>query len=270
MSITVRPTYAGRSGGHSLPNERKYTRLGTVTTTSIETEPAIILALGVPRVGDPFGPSDLGALCTNVAVEMDRDSELVWNVRAEYSTFHGDEQQQNEEPLLRPTIWRYTSVRGTRTQAKDAQDQAYENTHGDPLGSPPEMVYSTARYTITRNEPSFDSDDADDYANTVNDTPWYGKAAGKVLCEGIQAEEQWEGNHHFYVVVYTIHVDKKKWQPVEVANQGYKYGTPEEESTTLVWLNAAGGKWVGGTDPEADKYVEFNPWETKNLNDLSL
>jgi len=275
MTATFRWDYAGIAGKASVPNERKYTRKGTVTTDMAYTLPDVALVAGVPHKFDPFGPEDLGALCIGADISQDPVNQLIWRVSAEYSTMEaGDPAQNNQEnPILRPAIWKYQSVRATRAQATDRDGAVFQNTAGDPFNDPPEVVFSTARYTITKNYATFSGSTADNFANTLNNATWYGKAARTVLCEGITADEMWEGEHHFYTVTTTLHVDRNGWQPVKVQNVGYRVistGTTFVEMGALVWLRADGGLWVSGVDPVADKIREYNLWEERDFDDLNI
>lgn len=284
MSYTVTSSYSGRSGSWGEKNTRRYRRQFHLLSDSLLDETDVLLATGIPKYLDAYGPADLAALCTSIRADQDPENQWVWHVEAEYSTDLGEQQrrdQDNPNPLLRPAVWKYASVRATRTEPKDRRGNAYQNRAGQPFKSPPETPYATARYTITRNESSFSGDLADHYAWTVNSASWYGKPAGTVLCKGIEAEEVYEADYRFFRVSYSLHVDRNKWQPVQVANKGMLYKkqsdgkyylsadengiyTPEE-----IWLNAQGDKWTSA-NPESEKYIEFYPFDERDFSALAL
>lgn len=266
--ITFSEKYS-RKGQHHRTNHRDYTRVYVATVPTADqpaTEVDVLLATGCPKIFDVYGPQDLGAKCVDVSVEEDEGTNAVWTVTAEYTTDYGKEDQQNDNPLLRPAIWRYESVRGTRTEDQDKQGNAYETPAGEPYKTPPANIYSTSRYTITRNEATFASDTADYYAATVNDADWYGKAAGTVLLEGISADEQYEGEYHFFQVVYTIHVDRNGWSPVSVGSKGHKYlsGGNTLTSNTLIWVA------LDGTKSSSPVYQSFYPYDERDFSALQL
>lgn len=274
MAITVQYDYAGRSGKWTTANDRTYVRKFTATTDTLETEAAVLSATGTPKRFAYYGPDDLGARCTDVQVTHEPTNELLWRGVANYSTHYPDPiQNQNDNPLLRPAIWRYRTTRGTRTEARDRRGNAYETTAGEPMLNPPPFIYATARYTITRNQEFFSSADADQWAATVNSDTWYGKGPGFVLCEGIQGGETYEGEYHFYVVTFILHTNYHGWQPVEVANKGHVYldsSGEEQKSNTLVWLNADGEKWNADNDDEDDKYLDRYPYDEVSFNQFQL
>ncbi len=251
---------------------------GTTSELAALTTVHIAMAYGCPRRFDPYGPADLGSRCVQLKIDKVTGSGgSQWEIAAHYSTKFGNEDpdETEENPLLRPAKWRYSSQRATRTQERDAAGNVYENAAGKPFESPPVLNYATARYTITRNEATFNSLAAQNYANHVSSATWYGFAVGTVLCESIDAEEMREGEYHYYAVTYVVDVDTKYgWQPVEVANKGYQYyhGGEFLETPTghLEWLNSAGDLWVAGVDSEDEKFIDRYPYFTANLNDLSL
>ena len=273
MAITITSDYAGRSGT-STSKTTEYERRLTAVSDTIVAFADIAAAPACPKYMSVYGPEDLGARCVKLQIDEDANNELVYRIKANYSTDYGDpEQEEEENPLLRPAIWRYNTERGTKTLPHDRKGNYYETTAGEPFQSPPPIVYSTARYTITRNQSYFSSADADNWANTVNADTWYGKLPGTVLCEGIDADEKYEGKYHFFVVTFKLHVDRNNWSPVQVANRGSSYfaadGITRITTQTPVYLTAAGKLWTI-LDPLSDKYRDYYPYDEIPFSQFQL
>ncbi len=293
MTTTLVTDYAGESSQY-IGNTRNHTRKHTLTSDVVLTRPEIFLVTGVPHRWDPWGPDDLGALCTSVDVDDDSDNELVYRLTANYTSDFGgnnDPTQQDDNPLLRPTKWRYTSVRNHRTHHKDRRGNAYKNSAGQPFRSPPQVNYSTSRYTVVRAEATFNATLADNYASVVNTVAWYGKAPGTVLMESISAEEMWDGDAsaviNYWLVTYVLHVDRNGWQPVEVVSKGTFYydggfgaagtkkHTPNGEEVFLTVSDpkvATDGDKIPDADVEAGNidYVKFWPYDEKDITIFAL
>jgi hypothetical protein len=278
--------YAGETSDYSgdlSSNTRTYRLNKTAITTASVAREQILTHIECPKKWDPWGPDDLGALCIRLSVTQDPENELIWRIAAEYTNDFGDEDptQQHEDPLQRPTRWRYSSIRQTFTFHKDLNDKPFENAAAQPFRSPPAIVYSTSRYTITRPEATFSGTDAEEYSNTVNSAEWRGRAVGTVLLESITAEEKWEGTpgevKRYFLVTYTIHVNKRGWQPIEVANRGTFYyvgGIAAGKSPTPapdgreVWLDDTGDRVPNGSNLRF--YRNFDVYEEKDLTVFQL
>lgn len=286
MTHRLVKTYGGEASQYTAES-RNYTREFTLTADFVLDRQQIFAITGVPHRWDPWGPDDLGALCVGVDIDDERENELIYRIVATYTSAWGrdeDPQDQSDDPLLRRTKWRYASVPAKRTQHKDLRGNDYETAAGEPFRTPPQVNYSTTRYTIVRPEATFDSDLADAHASVVNTQPWYSKPPGTVLMESIQAEEQWEGDGsgaiNYWTVTYVVHVDPRFWQPVEVQNKGSFYfdgGFPAGTKTfpmdggqrtgEHVWLKAD-GDLLPDADPRI--YLDFFPYNEADLNVFNL
>ena len=278
MSLTIFNSYAGFDGGFSLKGYawyREYVRKGTAIATQHYTEAQVLMASGVPKLYDPYGPTDLGARCYSTRATRDPASQRVWRLVAKYKTLTANPKEQEKNPLARPAIWRYASIRGTRTMDKDRDGKVFRNTAGGEFRDVPEIVYSTSRYTVTRNELSFRANVAENVSNATNDGNWFGRKAGTVLCEGMQAEERYEGDYHYWVVTYVLHYDKYGWRPTEVLNTGKvvkdaqgKSTAPETDDGTIhgtyVMLNAA------GRETSTPYYEKFNLYDEADFGVMAL
>lgn len=290
MTAVSKDDYAGESSDYRstfTDVTRNYIRKGTVTSDVVMNREQIFLVTGVPHRGDPWGPDDLGAWCNGIAIDDDADNQLIYRWTATYTNDWGkeDPDDQQNDPRLRRTKWRYTSQAAQRTQAKDAKGKAYQTTAGEPFRTPPVIRYATGRYTVTRPEATFSSDIADSFAMTVNTAPWYGKPANTVLLEGIQADDHYDGDAggkiYYWLVTYTLHVDRHGWNNVEVANKGSYYfdgaGFPVGNKTfpkqngvasgEIVWLSGVGGLLA---DNAARTYIEFDPYDEADINFFNL
>ncbi len=286
MTIIIKPVYASQSASHTLDNfayvneyMRQFVAITSLPPNQSYEDTEILAATGVPRRFDPFGPDDLGALCVSVTAKHAADTDTVWNIEAKYKTQSASPGDQKENPLERPTKWRYSSVRGTRTVDKDRDGKPFLNTAGGMFRDAPEIIYSTSRYTVTRNQLGFRAEVADTVSNTVNITPWFGKSPGTVLCEGIQGDEQYEGEYHFWTVTFVFHWDRYGWRPTEVLNMGRRQllvaNGDEDEPTsasgvydgTFVKL-AEDGTALGPQDEPW--YEKFNLYDEEHFEKLVI
>lgn len=264
MGIEVYELY-GNTGAAKAVGERTYKRHYVVFVDDDSlpvTETDISLASGAPRRFDSLGPQDAGALLTDLSIDEDKGCANILWMTATYTTYHGDQEEQHPNPLLRPVEWDYETVKTTRTDARDRRGNAYETTAGEPFASPPEFTYAVSRWTATVNVPTFSDGMAETFAYAVNSVAFKGKAPGTVLCDGITASDEQENGFDFWRMTVVFLIDTRNpWQPLEVANKGYRYlddDGNEQTSKTLVWLNAAGKKWTD-TDAENEKYIERYP-----------
>lgn len=224
MKITESP----RSDGQvDEEGNRRYAREFTVNYEGQIVDAAtVLLTVGVPKWGDYYLPTDLSARCRGVVPRREPDRPDVWRVRSEYTTKLNvptpPPNENHPNPLLRPAKIRWSSVRATRTQAKDADGKPFQNTYKEPFQSPPPVVRTQNRLVITRNEPSFNPILPFTYGNTTNSDTWYGFDAGKVLCEEISAENAWDYDIAYAVVTYSFLFDRKGFE-VEVLNTGTHY-----------------------------------------------
>jgi len=265
MAIDIKEILA-RGGKAQATGEREYTRYFQAVVPDEDlpvTEVDISLATGCPRRYDPVGPQDQGARLTELEV-VESGSVNLWKITARYTTQYGDEAVNNEpNPLLRPAVWSYQSVKTTRVDGYDCAGNAYQTAAGEPFASPPVTPYAVSRWTVQRNLSWWNDTVTESYLYTVNDDAWKGKDKYAVLCDGVTAQEQWENDFHFWTLTYTFLVDSRRlWQPVYIPNKGYRYLDDygaEQTSDTLVWLNADGKKWTAG-DPVEEGYLEYYPF----------
>ena len=110
-----------------------------------------------------------------------------------------------ENPTLEwPTIrWTFQDIEIPRYQ--DLDGIPITNSAGQALdGGAVMRRYSCKVLTITRNEPSFDSDKAARYANSLNSKPFLGYQRWAVKCGAPTAEARWKGDLQYWSVTYQL------------------------------------------------------------------
>ena len=261
MEVTsITETWGNRSGGIGEDFERKYTRSFQAVTDDPRVGPLQVMAdARLPRlytfyVG-PNGELDTGAFVTSVRPQQDAENPQVWEVTVEYGTRSGVPGTQGgsdgvprggtlggtgtdqghgrfdgasarvDNPLRRPYDLSFdfiTEKEVARVITVAGFDGLpVQNSAGDAFDPPVERDLHIQVLKVTANMGSFDPVLAYDYLGRVNDGPYLGFAARRVLLAVYRADRAYESGFLFWKVYHEFHFHPVDWD-LRVLDQGYR------------------------------------------------
>lgn len=267
------------SGRVTEDNVREYRRVILVQTNDkYDHVVTVRLASGVPRYGDPFvygNDYDYGSLCRRI--ETNQKSKFLWEVICHYSAKAFDPDDQVDNPLLRPSKWRWVTIRGETIGDEDEEGNAWTNSTGDPLDDPPPLNRNILRLTVRRNEASYDPLLIYDYTDAVNNDTFLGFSKGYAKATIEPSEPQHENGTLFYEMLYTFLFHPKKWDPYKILDAGHRYKNDDDE-----WVQANDGGiyhdrkvLLDGTGHRLDEdddavYLDRHPWKLRPYSILAI
>lgn len=200
---------------------------------------------------DPFGsilpailaphPANPGLRCTNVEVTQEKGDPFLWRaeVRWSYMVFKrrprgesSDPDKRNENPLLRPALFKFALEPFQRALRRDLDGKAFRNSAGDWFDPPYMLDDNRGTFTITKNIPSpWNYGLYDTARDVVNLNPFLGLPAGYVKLKGLTGDESFENNQFFYTLIATFHLPDRtnvnsSGQPdwlVRIPDRGFHY-----------------------------------------------
>lgn len=252
-----------RGGNVDVQALRNYTRTFRVVTDDATAGTLFVrTATGVPRIGDPFVDRtsfDNGSICVDVDAQPEGDDPFAWLIVCKYSsggalsdyggssggsTAPGDPTQWNQNPLLRPAVIKWDSIKfmepveqagfwGTDPLVPpqpplDTAREAPLNSALKPFVPVPEKESSHRILIIERNETTFREQMAEDYEDAVNTDVFMGRPARKWKCEKINGDWQFENNVFFWRVHYEFQLKRDGWHPVKILDRGYEELLPRQ------------------------------------------
>lgn len=231
---------------------REYTRTWRVRVTDHKDDPiAATITSVLPPPGSPYTAAndakDLGAALRKYKIRQWLDDPNEYRATAFYSNtrspnaspdnpfdFHtgggtqtGDAKEL--DPLLRPPVINWGSLRFQRALPKDRTGKAFVNSAGQRFFNQPLADRTHKVLSITRNEASYNVLDKSSYEDKVNNVNWtlggvlnttFGP--GKAKCEHITAAGRSELKKFFWEINYLFHIitDDDAWDKIEVLDEG--------------------------------------------------
>lgn len=272
--LSVDRLSSGRTGNVNQVGVRNYTAVYRVITDNKEDGPQVVRqATGIPRVLDGYNNGndvDAGARVVDVRADLqDEKSLTVWKVTVEYSSDSGQSGQQQEDPLDRPAVQRWSFNRYVKLVEKYLDDKKFSNTADEPF-EPYEIDDSRPVLEVTRNQASFNPVLAYEYRDAVNSDAFFGAAPGTAKVASISASQSEENGILFWVVRYAIEFNPDGWQP-KIRNQGLmmRNSTGDQvnatndkgqPTTTAIDLAQDGTKLAAGA---AAIYLDFRMYPKK-------
>ena len=183
----------------------------------------------IPSSGDTF-PGDSAAYARRIDAEPHDGQPDMFIVRVEYT----DEAPSGgggfePNPLLRPPAIRWGGTSRTEAYFKDVDDKAVVNSAG--VGFDEMLVRETGDMvvTITRNQSTFDVDQAIEYLHVTNSDSFtvdgWTIAAEHAKMGPIQADKHIEGGIEYYQVQYPIKLMRGAFDD-KLLDVGYDERTP--------------------------------------------
>lgn len=269
--------------------------------------------VGDPYIGATVAENDLGVACKRVRARHNRSNKL-WLVEAQYASANwgttlpsegksttgeggteGGEQLppgfgggetgegtpsanpvQIDNPLLRPAVVRYYTVRRSEILTHDKDDLVIQNSVYQPFDPPLETERGRLGMTVTQNRALFDPTVIEEFHWSINSVRWAGGAAKSWRCEDINAERAFEEGIFYWKVSFTFVRNRQLWNPVKVLDIGTYYlsagkrmdfysATGQRLPRGL--LDGSGGRNIYNADPH---YKDVNAHKEKDFNALAL
>ena len=207
-------------------------------------------AAGVPTTGSVWE----SLACKSVSASATDDSQLVWDVSAEYTSDAWPEDGQSGtsimSPLARQPLISWDGQYVSEPVNEDALGVAIQNSANDPFDPGLEEDFPIRVLTIVKNYPAYDDNDYAPAINTINTDTFMGIAPGQLRLFNVQAAEQYESLTRYWAVTFTFHRRVGGWLR-RVIDQGFHYldGTERkrivdaalEPVSTPVFLDGSGG-----------------------------
>jgi hypothetical protein len=221
-------TWFGRTGAGSKDGKRRYSRIFQVFTDHPQDGPWVASSHpDIPRLHFPYitpNEYDLLAICVDVAPKQNEESPEIWEVNCSFETpdaitmgesAPGPSQGtspggQSPPPTDDPPKVSYNANRFTEPVDKDKDGDPIVNTAGDRITG---LVKDASRpiLRIVRKLRTFDADQFDTYANTVNDAPWKGREARTYKCEPITADRDQRAGVFFWLATFSFSYNEDTW-----------------------------------------------------------
>lgn len=226
----------------------------------------------------------IGVICRGLRHTRDGDKNLgSWKVIAEWS--NGAESKQEKErrtipnPLQRPPSIEGVVVREVVPALKDSEDEAYENTAGDPLDVTEEKERD--QFRIVANFPRVPTfyramrRTVNDKDLFVGDPVWarFGKGCVRFIPGGFSAMRE-ENGYEYVTVTFLLDVNVDGWD-LELANKGYnRLELPDTKSSKVPYLvkglPPSSPQWLdeSGLESEDPYYITRKPYFEADYGDI--
>lgn len=218
--VSVKLLSSTREHGEDL-SVRASDRYAVAVNDRTDNELTVILATGIPRVGDLYITTDGEAisslLVTGVRVERSEESPYLWYAEVDYGTTSRDPARQNENPLLRPAdiAFDFAKYRKLLTRAWNPDSGAYD---GAPVvnsaGVPIEVEVDDTRLvlSITRNEAAYNPALAFAYRDAINSDVWFGGQPFQWKVQEFSGRLDHQFGQSFWVVSYAFEFRLEGWR----------------------------------------------------------
>lgn len=192
MSILTVEEFWESDGEVGSSNQRNYTRRYKITTDSVSDEAETVFRdVRLPRRFDPY-PLNGASLANRIRARRS-ESPLLWSVDVEYETPSAGSQEQDPDPLARPSEVSMDVAIFQRPAILDIDGNPILNSAKDPFADPiAEQDDVRPTLTITRNEPTLNTARNLQYTNAVNADAFFGFDPGEVKCMQIRQDRQVE------------------------------------------------------------------------------
>lgn len=209
-------------------NGRKYDRTYLVTT-STHTDNASVVRTGIAaspyllKIGQAHG-TDANAYINDINIREYGEDRKTWRVDVAWETLQFGQLQPNDNPLLRPTEYRWGSDTRTVPFFKDLTGKNVVNSAGESFEQLPEREKSDWSVTITRNEATPNLATLFSYSDAVNSDTFSVDgatfAAGYAKLTISDCTKIIENGYTYYRITYLLRFRAEGWL-VRIADMGY-------------------------------------------------
>lgn len=206
IEVTEHPD--GRNGSLNELQEREYTRVFTVKTSSPLDGPEVVGdAPGLPRIYEPYAPpsgeTDLGCLVRQITPEP-TDSPVIWKVTVKYSS--AIDSLLNANPLLRPAEISYSAMGVAIPIEWDLEGKLIRNTAGEPFDPPLEIEDNRLVMRISVNRPTYDALRFLPFLGSINSKTFLGLKPYSTKCVRLDGTRQHENGKLFWRIDSEFHI----------------------------------------------------------------
>jgi hypothetical protein len=213
----------------------------------------------------------------------------LWEITVDYDnkTTPADKQEaqdKTQDPTLKPPIFKFGSVKGTKTVNVDTVGNAVVNSAGMPFENGLEIPWCHPTIQITTYKNSFDFTKVSTFVNSINQAAWvvsalpFTFAANTVLCTEYTFSSVFEQNAYYWQVDITLEYDPEGWNPVKILDCGtHTKGEPGGKPQPILSDDGTSGVTspipLDGNgevlDPDAPaEYLPFVPYTEVDFDEL--
>jgi hypothetical protein len=217
----------------------------------------------IGTAGDDWFEEDTSAFCTEIAAEQDTGPEAdgkQWTIALEYGPLEDTE----VDPLNKPADVELDHDHFDRPVIRDVDGNLICNSAGDPFNPPIRRDDSRPVLTVVKNYPApFDMNLADDFRDTINITPFFGRPPGTVKCRAPRAARLFHSViGEYYRVTLQFDFNRDGWN-ARPLDEGFRYASGGQLvpalsgnalATEPVLLDGSGGLLAVGGDPMFHDY----------------
>jgi hypothetical protein len=246
LSMGADPKDAKRRSTLTAKYDRDYVRYYRIYTDDPSDGASIVLAWDeLPQIGDSYvdanGNSDPNATCVRLTA-TEADDPQKWLIEVFYASESPDYTRENVNPLLElPVVSWGTEVIQTYVKV-DLNGVPIESSAGEPYGGGIAVESRIRTVTITRNEASFDNDQADLYQETVNLNPIWGYEVGMVWLYEINTTNahEFRGGVEYAPVAYKFKCARQIFDVVDGTTVLNRWDKPAQLDQGLMQLDING------------------------------
>lgn len=281
------------STGCTMPNrtatgEREYINRYRVITDNPNDGPLTVTnAAGIPARNSSwtFGTDvDLGAFAksTTADYENEQKSRQVWIVTVRFSSFSErrnddfEDDPLNQAPIISQSA---QTFRKPAERERGGTLSFFTNSAGEQI---PDVQVDDSRelLRIQINKPTINHAQHRDFADAVNNAPFFGLPAKKWKMSAPVWEQRWRGQASgtgtpYYIITYEFESREETWD-VRLRDRGTYYLGPGGVETQkrvngvivdFVDLDGLGGELATGADPE---YVTYEYYPQRDFSLLGI
>lgn len=247
MSVTTITEQLSRQADFELKDQaRTYTRtFRAYTNNPLDDANVVAAALAaVFPLGSAYSSDtslDLGATLTKISPQS-TDHSQVWDVTLEYSSETVDPDDQIQDPLARPPVYKFSFVKDKKVLEYDEDDLALENSAKMPYDPPIEVEQSRAVFDISWNMPrsgtgAFNFDVVDSCIDCTNLDTWNGFTEGRCRITEITAEDRYEEQTVYMAVTARVELAPigTRWDELEILDAGFYEYLGDDLDDKPVW-----------------------------------
>jgi hypothetical protein len=237
--------------------QRTYTETYEVLTDSFLTGPLeVCFAPGLPRYGQIYVElARFDGHATVISIEPklpDPNAPFVWHVLVTYSSHLAadpsqQDQQQGDNPTLRPPRFSFSTVKESRAISMTTDDtpKLIANSANQPFDPPYEREISRTRETITLYRATYDADFYDNFKDSINDDFFSGYYPKQGRIVDIDGEQHYENKVRCYEIKFVIEYRTPDWN-LYLPDMGKWEVTTINGSSTRKMIVDRAGLPVGG------------------------
>ena len=233
----------------------------------------------IPQYGDPHPAWDylyVSDLSSSVK------GPFLYRVTATYSNLTTNKKQETQSPLDQPPQIEFSFAATNEQIDRDINDDPILNSALESHDPPITRDFYDLVIRITKNQSSFDYDQAAEYISSINSDRFYGFSPYKVKCNDYSGRSVDNGAFRYWETKYEFQVRQDGWDR-RVLDQGFRsYDGDDDDGNPIftnftdssgnavsqpVLLNGSGAKLSTNSDAVFNQYFIY---EAKSFSRLNL